>query len=495
VSRALPELNLRGTAASDDPIIAIRWVELPALAVLPLLLSACAGWSAREQGTGRPAVRQPTPQERARIVSSVNELWKYESDPPGNLRYSYGVRLRRPPLRPRVVRAQISQLDRRYASAVVELRDRNGRRRSAAVLVLAREKETSFGGWGPPLAGPALDFPLSCTLATPKAVRDLLCPSPWRVLGYPRPRIHAQTAYSQRIPSPDLHAVEWAKVTLPGGVCGSSRPIRQRRYRYGPAALVHTDVDHVWWNPVVVSSWSRPLFGDVDGDGRDEAALQVVCTNGGGMAAGQLAFAAVVFKAVGRSMRVLGILAPRQPLVPGTGHTPLNNVERIERGRVIVSEAWYGPHDGTCCSSGRARTIWAYRGGRLRPERTTVLQKPRTSPLHIQDVIVEPFGNGLERYDPTTVLVTPDLRFVVRVENFGHATERNVRITLRIAQRPSPIVRTKTIERIRPLARYASTAVFGNLGGLKLGTKTTMTIEIGDRGTNPTRYPVLFVRG
>jgi hypothetical protein len=34
--------------------------------------------------------------------------------------------------------------------------------------------------------------------------------------------------------------------------------------------------------------------------------------------------------------------------------------------------------------------------------------------------------------------------------------------------------------------------VFGNLGPLRLGRKTTVTIE--DPGTNPVRYPVIFTR-
>ena len=346
------------------------------------MLTACQGSApsrpaAREDDAGRPAVRRATARERADITSSVNAIWRYESGPPDSLRFYYGVRLRRPRLRPSVVRVLISRADPQYASAVVELRDvRAGRRRGAAVLVLEREKDTSFGRWGYPLAGPALDFPLSCTAATPKAVRDLLCPDPWRVLGYPRPRIRPQTEYAQRISTPDLHAVQWGKVGLPGGACGSSRPIRPRAYRYGPAALVRPDVDLLWWNPVVVFSWSRPRFGDLDGDGRDEAALRVGCDNGGGTAAGQLAVAAVLFKAVGRSLRVVGIVTPRQPLDPDTSHVPLIDVVAIERGRVVVSEAWYGAHDGTCCASGRARTIWTYRQGTLRPTRTTVLQPP-----------------------------------------------------------------------------------------------------------------------
>ena len=307
----------------------------------------------------------------------MSATWRYEAQPPGGVRFYYHARLRRPRLRPRVLSVRVSTREPKYASAVVELRDHRGRARGPrAVVLLERERDVGRGEWGYVIAGPALWFPLSCTAATPGAVRDLLCPSPWRVLGYPRPRIRAQATYTQRIPSPDLHVLDWRKVTLPGGVCGSSRPIRPRRYEYGIAALIHPDVALLWWNPVVVDSWSKPVFGDLDGDGRDEAALGVDCANGGGTAGGQLAFSSVIFKAAGLSLRVVGIVAPRQPLVPGTSHVPLSNVVAIKRGQVVVSEAWYGPEDGDCCASGRARTIWTYAAEKLRPARTTILRKP-----------------------------------------------------------------------------------------------------------------------
>src|SRR5205085_9866653 len=98
-------------------------------------------------------------------------------EPPESLVSAYRVRLRRPRLRPRVVTVRVSGRDPRYASAVVELRDAHGRRRGArAVLLLAREREPTFGRWGIPIAGPAISFPLSCTKQTPRPLRDLLCP-------------------------------------------------------------------------------------------------------------------------------------------------------------------------------------------------------------------------------------------------------------------------------------------------------------------------------
>lgn len=346
--------------------------RLGALVLLAVLSSGC-------HGASRSTLRPPSARERAQIVATVEQTWAYESRPPESLGAYYHVHLRSPRLRPHMVAARVSRADPRYAGAVVELRDAQGRRRGArAVLVLKRERSTSEGGWGYAIAGPALSFPRSCTAATPRGMRDLLCPDPWPRLGYPRPRLTAQAKLVQRVRSPDLRSVEWRRIALPGGACASSRPIRPHDYEYGPAALIHPDTDLLWWNPVVVYSWSKPVFGDLDGDGRDEAALDVECANGGGTAAGQLAFSEVVFRTVGKSLRVLAILRPRQPLELAA-HVPLSRVVAIERGRVLISEAWYDPNDGDCCASGRARTIWTYAAGELRPTRTTILRKPGTS--------------------------------------------------------------------------------------------------------------------
>ena len=427
------------------------------------------------------------------IVASVKETWAYESEPPQNIWVSYHVRLRRPRLRPRVVAVRISRTDPRFASALVELRDAHGRRRGTrALLVLERERDATRHGWGYTIAGPAISFPHSCTAATPKAVRDLLCPDPWVVVGYPRPHRRTQTTLTQRIRSPDLHALDWRSLALPGAVCGSSRPIRLLRHPWGGAALLRGDVDHLWWNPLVVETWSKPTFGDLDGDGRDEAAINVDCANGGGTGGGQLETSVVVFAAAGRSLHVVGVLTPRQPLTPDT-HVPVSFVRTLGEGRVVVSEGWYGPYDGDCCPSGRARTVWTLRAGRLRPLRTTILRKTWTSPLLVEPVTAEPGDRQLEPLRTTKVVARRGLRFAVTIENLGDVTKRHVKVTLRIRRSPSPIVATRTIGRITP-RQFAGTVFFGHFGGLPLGVRTVVTIDLAEPGTYPVRYPVIFTR-
>lgn len=127
---------------------------------------------------------------------------------------------------------------------------------------------------------------------------------------------------------------------------------------------------------VVSTGWHAVSYGDLNGDGHDEAAIDVVCNNDGGMAAGQLAFASVIFTAQKHSLRVLGIIAPRQPIKATAMHVPILGLVEIHRGKLIAHEAWYGPNDGTCCASGVAKTIWTFENARLRVSRTIVERRP-----------------------------------------------------------------------------------------------------------------------
>jgi hypothetical protein len=196
----------------------------------------------------------------------------------------------------------------------------------------------------------------------------------------------------------------------------------------------------------------------------------------------------VIFKAVGRSLRVVGIVSPRQPLLAETPHVPVGYVAEIERGKVVFSEGWYGPYDGDCCSSGRVRTIWTYTRGRLRPTRTTILRYPWTSPL----VVYAPVVGGDRELDEsrrTRLVASKGLRFAVTVDNLGDAAKRHVKVTLSIGR----IVETRTIDRISPRQLHSATLFFGHLGRLPLG-RAVVTIDVADRGTYPLRYPVIFTR-
>jgi hypothetical protein len=117
------------------------------------------------------AVGPPTARERAQIAASVRDLWLYESRRPNTVdKYFRGVP-RRPILRPVVVKARVLRANPSYASAVVMLRDARRKIHDTPWIVVLRGGSSyTPGGWSP-IAGPALDFPLSCTTTTPKSVR------------------------------------------------------------------------------------------------------------------------------------------------------------------------------------------------------------------------------------------------------------------------------------------------------------------------------------
>ena len=356
---------------SSSDLVYSRFVRLLPLAVLLFLLCACGSKSHARAQPG--AVRQPTARERAGIIAAAKEEWKRESDPPDD---PYARQHHIPPsqLHPNVVSTRVSRVDPRIASAVAELKDNRGRLTPGTAIFIAERLSSNglpsrTGSWSAIVAA-ATEFPVACSAATPKGLRDLLCPDPWSALDYPRPPVKAQATYAKPIRSPDLHKVDWANITLPGAACGATQPIQLHD---GEAAIRHSV--EPWWNVVVVYG-GLASYGDLNGDGRDEAAVYVICSNDGGTADGQLAFADVIFGSVGKSLRVLGIITPKQPFSLSTPHVPLLGKPKIQRGKVIAYERWYGPHDGTCCPSGQVKTIWTYANGTLRASRTIIVQKP-----------------------------------------------------------------------------------------------------------------------
>lgn len=312
----------------------------------------------------KPPAPPPKPATRREIVKGIEGAFRFESrvlrfeDPKAPL----------PDVHPKVVALRRSQRDPLYAAAVVELRNSAGERLPGTTAVVMRRRT--------PLAQTGTEFEVGCTKATPRAVRELICPSPWAVLNYPKPDLALDRTVSAPEPVTDIHAVDWRNATLPGALCGATEPLRFRKGQ----ARVHS-ADEPWWMPMEAGvGWSKRMgYGDIDGDGRDEAMVVVTCTNGGGTAGGQLRFAVAVIGADARSLRLLGTLSTRQPIGPIAVHPPLISVRSrdISIGRVAAREFWYGPNDGTAGASGSARTVWNYADGRLTPVKTTVLKPPR----------------------------------------------------------------------------------------------------------------------
>jgi hypothetical protein len=341
------------------PVYAAR-VRLLPLAIVPLVLCACAA------GNARP----PSGDERRAIVAAIGRDWQSFASELAVLqdqnRDSVPESVPYLELLPHVAAVRVSGSGSHVASAAVDLRGPSGRvRLPQAIVLLVRVGN----GWYWALGGKTA-FAGGCDPATAKAVRDLVCPSPWTALGLPASRAPRLSAVvSVPVGSGDVHTLDWGSVPVPGAACGTSGPVRV----HGGEALVRSAIEP-WW-PVVQVVTQRPVFADLDGDGSDEAIVRVVCSNAGGSADGQLGFADVVYRMTGRTLRSVAVLAPRQPLTLSAGHVPLLGPIDAGPGRIVENEAWYGLHDATCCPSGRARTTWRYVNGKVTPT-TVVVRAP-----------------------------------------------------------------------------------------------------------------------
>jgi hypothetical protein len=162
-------------------------------------------------------------------------------------------------------------------------------------------------------------------------------------------------------PVADLHRVDWPNVTIPGQLCVVPGFITLRN---GEA----TASSQRWGQVHVGMQGTDAVYGDLDGDGDDEAAVTIWCDNGGGTAAGQLAQGLVVFDNPSGQLRTIGTVTPQHQ--PADVHTSFIDSLTFARGRLVAHELWYRNTDATCCPSGKATTVWKYTSGRLVPGNT-----------------------------------------------------------------------------------------------------------------------------
>jgi hypothetical protein len=167
----------------------------------------------------------------------------------------------------------------------------------------------------------------------------------------------------------NLRHADWDDVSVPGSVCGTSETVKLHNW----SAIVRSNR---WpsFPRVDVAGVDHLVYGDLV-PGSEAAAMQVSCSNLGGTAAGQLAFAVVVYVAGETEPQPVGVLAPRQLSKAGV-HAPLLEPISITPGNIIVEQFSYGPQDGDCCPSGRAKTDWAYSKGSFRSISTVVERQP-----------------------------------------------------------------------------------------------------------------------
>jgi hypothetical protein len=157
----------------------------------------------------------------------------------------------------------------------------------------------------------------------------------------------------------DVRSVDWRNAKLPAGFCDVDDLVEFRDAE-GTASSGRWGRVHLFaaYNP------ERVGYGDLDGDGKDEAAVDVGCDNGGGTASGQLASAYVVVTVRNGSLEVVGEIGTTT-MRDDSPRVPSLSDPRVEKGSITVKEFWYRPSDATCCPSGEAWTTWRLRDGAL----------------------------------------------------------------------------------------------------------------------------------
>jgi hypothetical protein len=180
---------------------------------------------------------------------------------------------------------------------------------------------------------------------------------------------HARTA--SRL---DLRTVDWTNQPVPAAACGGhgSIPISDSSGSLSPIPKRFSGDS--FYGKHAVSVYTGPeVYGDLGGAAGDVAGLEVDCTNGGGTADGQLLFSWVIFSGANGHLSVVGIIMPR--VQPRREHASLLKIT-VKPGAITAHEYVYGKFDATCCATGRATTIWNYRGGKLTPSAPVITKRP-----------------------------------------------------------------------------------------------------------------------
>jgi hypothetical protein len=172
-----------------------------------------------------------------------------------------------------------------------------------------------------------------------------------------------------------ISCVDWKNIKVPGSACGIDHDVQLRNGRAEVPSPSFPDYDLVGISVSVTAYDNGVVYGDLDNDGFDEAAVSVWCDNRGGTAAGQLGQEWVIFTDA-RTPRVLGSVSPQH------GRDSYFHVPYIGRsifmapGLIVAQESFYGNNDATCCPSGVAITTWSYSNGKLEVKESVVVDEP-----------------------------------------------------------------------------------------------------------------------
>lgn len=160
----------------------------------------------------------------------------------------------------------------------------------------------------------------------------------------------------------DLHSLNVNNLTLPAGTCAGKVPVELRN---GAGQITTNNGLY----DVTPTPTNAVTFGDLDGDGRDEMAMRVVCVPHGGN--GYYVQAVVMHASASATPTLVGIVNAQYP-TQGVYPSMVEAVA-LSRGTVSVTEDFYTAADPHSTPSGRAQTVWTLTAGRLVPGVPTVI--------------------------------------------------------------------------------------------------------------------------
>jgi LppP/LprE lipoprotein len=178
----------------------------------------------------------------------------------------------------------------------------------------------------------------------------------------PTPERPAETSFGSA--PDDLRTVDWRVARLPGDFCAVDGIVTFQDGR--------TRATSTTWGEIDVDVLpDQNAYGDVDGDGHDDAAVAVDCDAGGDTGSSVIGYGFVVVAGHDGALDSLGAIVPQLQPEDAYASTRLSVTEMGDM-RVVVEEQWYRHEDATCCPTGRATTEWTYRDGRLQAGRPVV---------------------------------------------------------------------------------------------------------------------------
>lgn len=129
--------------------------RIAALVALPVVLCSC--------GSGSPATL-PSTLQRAAIVAAAKTALRFPAQQHIHVD---------------VLSVRLAASDPHFASAAVQPKDAHGHATTDVGVVVLMQA----GGKWTIVLGPGTSFEPMCALPTPKPIRQLLCPDPYKVLG------------------------------------------------------------------------------------------------------------------------------------------------------------------------------------------------------------------------------------------------------------------------------------------------------------------------